>query len=272
MRRPAQDEARKQIRLHLQSQSISQRQLAKRLGWKDHAALSRFLSGRKPLPLETVMRIIEELGMEGRTLERVVRSLLPKSFAPYVSSPGSKEIPRAETHPRLQMMRFFFDENTPLIYEALKILGSSDVATLRKSLNPRFTRSPQQIGACLEGLQRMGLVAREGEQWHVLDKSRDIVIPSRYSNEIGKRILRHALSAHSSFLGAGTDSRVMRSILASIGVAPGRGWVDVIKRRMLEFQDDVLALESSEENVAVQVVVSAVEVARARVKERLPGE
>src|ERR1700722_7465690 len=121
-RMSSQDLARGILRNALQDSRISLNQLSHKIGLKGHASLSRFFSGKQRLSLETLLRICKELGVEGKTYEALVSSIIPAELLlsskqaadPAATKRGRKQASRS-SHSKPNLMRFFFHMNMPIV-------------------------------------------------------------------------------------------------------------------------------------------------------------
>ena len=259
--RPALSEqtvARKIIAERLRTSGRTVRSVASSIGLKGHASLSRFFQGRQRLAFETIVDLCDELGIEGHALEKIARSLIPEKLlnvSDHHSPPPEKE------RSRIKLTRFFFNYNVPIIYEALKILGQASLEKLQPVVHRRLFLSKEDILTCLNQLEEMALVAKGNDSWCVIDRKKDIVIPSKYSMEFGKRVIEKALVMNQSFINEPTSIRMMRSLLTTVRKTKAKNSIDHLKPLIMNFQDDVFNLQGDDDNAVVSVFVSAVEVA-----------
>jgi hypothetical protein len=129
-------------------------------------------------------------------------------------------------------------------------------------MNPACAPGDNEILECLQALRDMDLVKFDGAQWVILDLTRDMVIPSKYSNEVGKRIIQNQLEMNANYIPLPIDQRMMRTVMTTVKKPESGNWVDVIRPLILGFQDDSLALQGSNDDTVISIFVSAVEVAR----------
>ena len=230
--------------------------------------MSRFLAGRQTLSAEIVLKMAAELGVEGRSLDRVINDVVPAAAirrvsgeAPAIDAPP----PTDESRSRVRLMKFFFHPRTPLVYEVLKILGRVDAAGLRRALKPRWCPPDDELRQCLGSLADLGLVvADDAGRYAVVNASQDIVIPAKHTTDVGRRVLTDAIATHQALLKSevGKGTLFMRSILASLKLPASDRAIDAVAPILLRLRDDVLALQSDEDDAVVHLLLSAVEVAR----------
>lgn len=255
--------ARDEISRQLTQQKSSLRWLAGRIGMRGHGSLSRFLAAKQHLPFETILEICRELGIEGFALQRVI-----DAFAlPALPRPKQRAARRAlatadkRDNSRVRDARFFLNERVPYVYDTLRLLRSATTAEIANALHTGWGFTVSEIGVCLEGLQRLRLVACQGERWEAADAERDFVIPSKYSNEVGKRSVRFALERQRKFLDEPIDTRMVRSILTSLKVRQG-SWREALAPKLLAWQDELLAMQGEQDDIVLNVVLGVVEVAK----------
>lgn len=75
-------------------------------------------------------------------------------------------------------------------------------------------------------------------------------------------ILSRGLGMHQSFLDERPDSRMVRSVLTSLWVDVDQNWREIVSGKVLTFQDELLGMQQGGDNTVVQVIISAIEVAR----------
>ena len=254
--------ARKEIAAAIATRQVSLRALSQRVGLKSHAALSRFLNNRQQLSFELIVKLVRELGIEGRALERCIAPFIPEDMLPRTAS---RDIAAAVSEPqtpasRIAEVKFFFHPKMPLVYETLKIIGPANDRTLQASFHPRLGLRREAVADCLAGLERLGLVTRHGHAWQVVDANRDIVIPTRQSTEVGKRMIRDVVQGMEAFIDEGPEVRLMRSVVTSVKTPPADSCLKPLVPMIMRFHDDVLALQSSEDDAVINLLISAVRV------------
>ncbi len=258
-----QETSRSLIHEQLKTSKLTQRQLAKKIGFKGHTSLSRFLAGKKTLSAQSIVRICSVLGIEGMAFEKIVRTLLPEEVFNRIDRRSEATFSDIrKSRGRVKLMKFFEDDRIPLLYDTLKIVGESDVKNLRKAFHPRLIYSPTEIENSLNRLTEMGLASKAKGKWKIVDTQRDIVIPSKNANEFGRRLNRRSLSTAQAFLNHSEVERIMRTIVTTVRIPAAGSAVEALRALILRFQDDVLALQGQEDDGVVEVFISAVEVAR----------
>lgn len=236
---------------------LSLRGLARRMNFKSHAELSRILSGRKIPSPKMALALCSQLKIEGRPLRKIISELAPE-FRGFLAT---QTTPFPVLPPRVKDTRFFHDVRAPLVFEALKILGTVDVDQLVESFHGALVMDHNHVERALTHLHSLGCVTEMDGKWHVCDAQRDTVVPSGVSLAAGYENIRFALSNVTKFIPR-EGARIVRSTLASVRVPPHGRPVDAVRQLLLNLQDDVLAQQSDEDDAVVQIVLSAVEVAR----------
>lgn len=256
--------ARTEIKRHLKLSSHSLRRLSIAIGLKGHGSISRFLSKKGTLSTSAILKLSKELGIEGKAYERILNSLLPEELSNVKSAPYSlaDSVEAKESYPQLRLLRFFYNPKIPILYDTLKIVENGSIADLKSAFHSKVKWSAKELEEALKSLISMGLASFKNDQYSIVKPIKDIVIPSKYSNESGRRLNRNSLSNCIQFLDEPHETRMMRSIVTSLKLPLSGRAMDRLKPLVMKFQDEILALQGEEDDAVVEVFVSAIEVAK----------
>ncbi len=263
-----QQQAQSLLRDACTKSGMSIRSLALRAGLRSHAALSRFLAGRQTLTPELVLRLAAILGIEGRAHERLVSGLVPDAVRSSLAT-SRPTLPKAQPDPQspsveaegpLRDVRFFFHPKMPLLYELLKVLGPVTARQLVQALHPALGCSLEVAMECLAALRDVGLVREASGRWLVRDAQQDIVIPSKYSTEVGKKIIRDTIGMQERYIDLDSHSRIMRSIVLTARTPEAGNPMLAVVPNILSFQDDLLAQQQPDDDTVINVFVAATRV------------
>lgn len=149
------------------------------------------------------------------------------------------------------------------MFEALKILGPATRHAIYDSFSGALRLDPEGVDGALNFLQSNGFVSQgDDKKWSVVGEKRDLVVPSGSTPREGLESMKFALRNAQVSLGV-EGKRIMRSTLVSTRTPAGARPVDALRPLLMNLQDDLLAQQSAEDDAAVQVLISVVEIARA---------
>lgn len=255
--------SRRRLATIIEQRGRSLREVAGRIGLRGHASLSRFLRGDGDLAMNTVLALAEELGVEGRFMDKMMGELLPGAGATGLQAAAAAAEP-APTNERSEDRRFFAHPRAPIIYELLKILGTATSRQVQHSLSPALGCNRETVLECLQGLTEMGLVSHSGETWQVVDSRRDFVIPTKYTTELGRRIVVDNIGFQEAFVPLSGHERIMRSVVSTIRCPEGESPLKSLVPGITRLQDDVLARQQPGDDAVVNLYISAVVVGRVK--------
>jgi hypothetical protein len=253
------------------------------MGLASHAIISRVISGRKAPSLKLLIALCEALRVEGRRREIVIGGLAPMGIADRLLGATSRNRPNVDDSPsqsnavsrtarRTANTRFFFDVHAPLVFEALKVLGPCDVATLASGFTGPLSLEDKALERALAHLVSLGYVVKDDgpasqrpdlstAAWRVVDRAADVVIPSRVPSAAALENVRTSLRTALSALPL-EGRRLARTSLSTVKVPASGKAIDALRTLVVAFHDDVLDLQGPDDDAVVQVVVSVVELAR----------